>query len=86
MKTLFWKSVGGYLLAVKLGGKWRYVGSTGTEDVAFHSYMKDHDYQLERVQGMPMALAKIWNEKGATVKALKNSLPFWADYFQRRSK
>lgn len=83
-KTLFWKSDGGYLRAVKLGGRWYYVGSSGAEGIAFHAYMKDNGYQLERAQGMPSALAKIWIDNGATYKALKNNLPFWEDYFERR--
>ena len=82
-KILFWKSVGGYLLAVKLGGRWHYVGSTGAEDVAFHFFMKDRGFSLDRVQGMPKVLSKIWNEKGATVTALKQSLPFWMDHFSK---
>jgi hypothetical protein len=84
-KFLFWKSVGGYLVAVKVRGRWCYVGSTGAEDVAFHSYMKEHRFAVERVQGMPTALTRIWNAKGSTVKALRDSLPFWKSVIERRT-
>ncbi|MCJ7747901.1 MAG: hypothetical protein MUP27_09160 [Desulfobacterales bacterium] len=83
-KTLFWKSVGGYIYCVKLGRRWHYVGSTGMEGIEFHSVMKGKGFQLERVQGTPKALADIWNAKGSTVKVLRESLPFWKDYFEKK--
>ena len=82
----FWKTVGGYLVTVKLGGKWHYVGSTTAENVAFYSFMKGRGFSLNRVQGIPKVLSKIWNEKGATVTALKQSLPFWMDYFSKERR
>jgi len=85
-KTLFWKCVGGYLYCVKLGGRWYYVGSTGMEGIEFHSIMKQRDYQMERVQGMPEALADIWKTEGSTVIALRESLPFWKDYFRKEKR
>lgn len=81
-KILFWKSVGGFLYTVKLSGRWYYVGSTGADGLAFHSFMKEHNLSLERVQGMPKALSDIWDRKGSTVNALKQSLPFWTNYFK----
>ena len=83
-KILFWKSIGGYLYCVKLGGRWYYVGATGMEGMGFHSIMKQKDYQMERVQGMPKTLSDIWAEKGSTVAALKQGLPFWKDYFLKK--
>jgi hypothetical protein len=81
MKTKFWKSVGGYVLCVKLGGCWYYVGSTGAEDVAFHNFMRLKGMPLDRVQGMPKTLANIWNKHGSTIKAIRENLPFWREYF-----
>lgn len=75
MATQFWKAVGGYLAAVKIRNRWYYVGTTAQELQG----VREAVGQMTREQGMPLALAKLWNKYGATVAAMKNHLPHWKE-------
>lgn len=74
MKTIrFFKSVGGYMYCVLVRGRWHYVGDTRADGSRFQDYYLARGYQLERVRGIPPAIAKHFR----TLATLKAGLPQW---------
>ena len=76
-RITFWKTIGGYLSCVKWHGRWYYLTNSGTTLIAWEREAKAQGYTLERIQGVPVTLSRIWQKYGGTQKAFQEHLPHW---------
>jgi len=74
---LFYKGVGGYDYAVKVRGKWYWVGHGPGKLDEVTRMVEAASRVMERVQGVPPRLQRIWDDHGMTHGALGQHLPQW---------
>lgn len=78
----YWKHDGGYLSAVKILGRWYYLGDRHSDIVRAAALLAECGVKLRRVQGMPPGIAALVARHGAVLGAYKR-LP---SFFERIGK